>query len=45
VAGGRLVAHQDVADLAVVQRVVDRQAGAARDAEDGLDARALERAD
>ena len=45
VAGGRLVAHQDVADGAVVEGVVHRQAGAPGDAEDGVDARALERAD
>ena len=45
VPGGRLVAHQDVADRAVVEGVVDRQARPAGDAEDGLDAGALERAD
>ena len=45
VAGGRLVAHQDVADRRVVEGVVDRQARPAGDAEDRLDPRALERAD
>ena len=39
VAGGGLVAHQDVADRRVVQRVVDRQARAAGQAEDGVDPR------
>ena len=45
VAGGRLVAHQDVADRAVVEGVVDRQARPTGDAEDRVDAGALERAD
>ena len=45
VAGGRLVAHQDVADGAVVEGVVDRQARPTGDAEDRVDAGALERAD
>ena len=45
VPGRRLVAHQDVADRAVVEGVVDRQAGPAGDAEDRVDAGALERAD
>jgi hypothetical protein len=39
------VAHQDVADGAVVEGVVDRQARPAGDAEDRVDAGALERAD
>ena len=45
VPGRRLVAHQDVADRAVVEGVVDRQARPAGDAEDRVDAGALERAD
>ena len=45
VAGGRLVTHQDMADRAVVEGVVDRQAGPTGDAEDRVDAGALERAD
>jgi hypothetical protein len=45
VAGGRLVAHQDVADRRIVEGVVDRQARPAGDAEDRVDAGALERAD
>jgi hypothetical protein len=43
--GGRLVTHQDVADRAVVEGVIDRQARPTGDAEDGLDAGALQRAD
>ena len=46
VAGALLVADQDVADLGGVhQRVVGRQDRAAGDAEDGVDADALEGAD
>ena len=45
VAGPRLVAHEDVADRAVVQRVVDGQARAAGQPEDAVGALALEGGD
>ncbi len=44
VTGALLVAHQDVADRAVEQRVVRRQDRSARDTEDDLDPGRLERA-
>ena len=45
VAGALLVAHQDVPDRGVHQRVVRREDRAARDAEDVLDTRRLQRGD
>jgi len=40
--GALLVAHEDVPDLGVVQRVIRGQDGPTRDAEDDLDPDALE---